>query len=93
MTCKLRMSEVRRMILRSNVIMLQDPSRIEVIHKALRTLTLFIQTAIIEMAHDILDLVQESRALDPGITDLAEARPEGDDDDLGVRPAGVDFVD
>ena len=93
MTRKLDVTDVRRMIQRSNVVVLQYTRGVEVVNKAARALPSLIQRPVVEVLDYILDLIDETAALLPGVPDLAEALPEREDDDLGVGPAGVDLVD
>ena len=89
---KLHVSNISRMILRPNVVMLQDARRIEVVHKAVRTLPALVERPVVEVLNDILDLIDKGCALLVGVAYLTEAFPEGEDDDLGVWPAGAYLI-
>ena len=91
MTGDLDVSDICRVVKRPNVVVLQDAGGVEVVYKPFSSA--FVQAAVVEISDDILDLMKEARALHPGVADLAEARPETQDDDLGLGPASVDFVD
>lgn len=99
-TGNLDMSNVSRMVLGSDIIVLQDPSRIEVMHKSLG----------LEVVVHCFNLFEEPRSLFPSIPDLAETTPERlpvdqlywsetpegttyEDDDLRVWPCLVHTVD
>ena len=91
MTRKLDVSNVRRMIQRPNIIVLQDARRVEVVHKPLATA--LVQVAVVEVFDDVLDLLEEAGALLECIPDGTEARPQAQEDYLAIRPSFVDLVD
>ena len=74
------------MIQRSDIIMLQDPSRVEQMHEAAVRIG-------VEMIDDCDYFVLECAALDIRVSHRTEALPECEQDDLSFGVLIVDFVD
>lgn len=93
MTRQLNLPHVRRVVLRADIVMLQNPRCIKVIHVATRALPSGVQRTIIEMPHDALNLRLQSAVLRERGVDGAETAPEAQHDDLRGRPGAVDGGD
>ena len=87
-TRELDMPYVRGMILRPDVVVLQDARRIEVVHKVRVRVV-----ATVEIPVHILDLRDEATALLEGVAHRAEAFPEGEENYLRLGPSLMDFFD
>jgi hypothetical protein len=76
MASQLDMSHIRRMVLRPDIIPLQNPCSIEVVNITTLTLSLRVQRAIIEILNNTFDLWAKSAALNVSCTGGREAAPE-----------------
>ena len=81
-------ADVGGVVLGVDVVVLQDAGGVEVVHEVLAGVG-----AAGEVLGHAVDLGDEGAALGVGVADGAEAVPEGDEDDLGLGPLGVDFGD
>lgn len=92
MARELDMSYIRRMVLRPDVIVLQNRGSVEVVHVATCALAAGVETAVVEVLDDSFDFGLESAALGVAcaVDGRREAAPEAKDDDLGGGPGLVD---
>ena len=78
------------MILRPNVIVLQNACRIEVMYEraAIRSVVRGVEVFV-----NLVYLFDKGAALGPGVADGSEAIPKGDKDDLRFGPGRVNYID
>lgn len=73
---QLNLAHVRRMILGSDIVVLQNARGVEVVYVAGRTFPSGVERAVVEMPHHALDVRRESAVLRVRGADGAEAAPE-----------------